>query len=265
AAIARTSVGVKAGGVTRLVSVIHSVTLLIGALFFGKLLGNIPMAALAGVLFVTAWRMNEWHSIHYYWHHRLKGAMAAFFATMIATVCLDLTQAIVVGLGLSVVLFLRQASRLEVNITPVRWDDAGIVSQRLPDAQVVYITGPLFFGSVNQLVERIESMPFSKILILSMRGVPMADVSSVQAFEHIWREHVKAGGTIYISGLQPQVRGVLARAGLIEEIGEQHFFWSAAQAIDRIAELSRQASLESSPKEPPGESLDELPLGVSPV
>lgn len=263
AAIARTSVGVKAGGVTRMVSIVQSITLLIGALFLGSLLGHIPLAALAGVLFVTAWRMNEWHSIKYYWNHRLIGAIAAFVVTMVATVALDLTQAIVVGLGLSVVLFLRQASRLEVNVAPVRWDDAGIVSQRLPDANVVYITGPLFFGSVNQLVERLESMTFSKILILSMRGVPMADVSSVQAIEHIWREHVEAGGTIYLSGLQPQVRNVFERAGLIREIGEQHFFWSAADAINRIAELASHAEAETSPQEPPTESLDEFPLGIS--
>jgi SulP family sulfate permease len=263
AAIARTSVGVKAGGITRMVSLIHSVTLLIGALFFGMLLGHIPMAALAGVLFVTAWRMNEWHSIRYYWSHRLPGAIAAFLVTMFATVALDLTQAIVVGLGLSVVLFLRQAARLEINIAPVRWEDAGIISQNQPDVTVVYITGPLFFGSVNQLVERIEQLPFSKTLILSMRGVPMADVSSVQAIEHIWREHAKVGGTIYLTGLQPAVRNVLESAGLIEEIGEQHIFWSADQAIDRIAELSRHAERETSPQQPPVESLDELPLGIS--
>ncbi len=263
AAIARTSVGVKAGGVTRMVSIVQSVTLLVGALFFGSLLGHIPLSALAGVLFVTSWRMNEWHSIRYYWNHRLKGAIAAFTVTMLATITLDLTQAIVVGLGLSVVLFLNEASKLEVNIAPVRWNDFGMVSQRSPDATVVYITGPLFFGSVNQLVERLESMPFSKILILSMRGVPMADVSSVQAIEHIWRQHVKAGGTIYVSGLQPSVEQVLERAGLIAEIGEQHFFWSADQAIDRIAELARQAEQETSPQAPPAESLDELPLGIS--
>ena len=263
AAIARTSVGVKAGGVTRMVSIVQSITLLLGALFLGTMLGHIPLAALAGVLFITAWRMNEWHSIRYYWDHRLVGAIAAFLVTMLATVALDLTQAIVVGLGLSVVFFLRQASKLEVNTSPVRWDDAGIVSQRLPDATVVYITGPLFFGSVNQLVERIEEMPFSRILILSMRGVPMADVSSVQAIEHIWRQHVNARGTIYLSGLQPQVRTVFERSGLIAEIGEQHVFWSAAQAIDRIAELALHAETETSPQAPPDESLDEFPLGIS--
>ncbi len=123
-----------------MVSVVHSATLLIGALFFGALLGHIPMSALAGVLFVTAWRMNEWHSIRYYREHRLTGAIAAFLATMIATVALDLTQAIVVGLGLSVVLFLRQAARLEVTAAPVRWSETGIVWRQPPDAQVVYVT-----------------------------------------------------------------------------------------------------------------------------
>ncbi len=265
AAIARTSVGVKAGGLTRMVSIVHSITLLAGALFFGALLGHIPLAALAGVLFVTAWRMNEWHSIRYYAGHRLPGAIAAFLATMIATVALDLTQAIVVGLGLSVVLFLRQAARLEVNTAPVRWEETGIVARRFPSAQVVYITGPLFFGSVNQLVERLEELPFSKTLILSMRGVPMADVSSAQAIEHLWRRHVDAGGTIYLAGLQPAVRKMLDDAGLIAEIGEQHIFWSANQAIDRIAELHRHAERETSPLPPPDESLDELPLGISRV
>lgn len=91
----------------------------------------------------------------------------------------------------------------------------------------------------------------------------MADVSSVQAIEHIWREHVEAGGTIYLSGLQPQVRNVFERAGLIREIGEQHFFWSAADAINRIAELASHAEAETSPQEPPTESLDEFPLGIS--
>ena len=262
AAIARTSVGVRAGGITRMVSIVHSITLLLGALFFGALLGRIPMAALAGVLFVTAWRMNEWHSIRYYWDHRLVGAVAAFFVTMIATVALDLTQAIVVGLGLSVVLFLRQAARLEVATAPVRWKEAGIDSPHVPDARVVYVTGPLFFGSANQFVERLEEMPFSKIVILSMRGVPMADVSSVQAIEHIWREHVKAGGTIYLAALQPAVRKVLETAGLVAEIGEHHIFWSANQAIAHIADLSRHAEPETSPGRPPDDSLDELPLGI---
>jgi hypothetical protein len=68
-------------------------------------------------------------------------------------------------------------------------------------------------------------------LILSMRGVPMVDVSSVHAFERLSYQQKRIGGRLLISGLQPQVRRKFEKAGLVEELGEDAFFWSADQAI----------------------------------
>lgn len=260
AAIARTSVGVKAGGTSRLVALIHSVALLLGSLFLANLISHIPMAALAGVLFVTAWRMNEWHEIRYFVDRRLKGAIATFAITMIATVALDLTQAIVVGLVLSLAIFLAQIARLDVNIAPVDWAKLGITPLPPQDAQVIYVSGPLFFGSVNQLVEKIESIPFAETLILSMRGVPMSDVSSVQAIEHLWHEHVKAGGTVYVTGLQPSVRRLFDRVGLVHEMGEAQFLWSADQAIHRAAKRPLTPPITTDDDR---DGFNDLPLGVT--
>lgn len=235
AAIARTSVGVKAGGATRMVSIVHALTLLLGSLFLASVIGKIPMAALAGVLFVTAWRMNEWHAIHYFRRHRLGLEILIFTLTMVATVALDLTQAIVVGLAASLIFFLWKVARLDVSIAPVEWARLGLTSDGKPSANVVYVSGPLFFASVNQLVERIESAPFAQTLILSMRGVPLADISSVQALEHLWREHLAKGGTLYLVALQPQVRETLRRGGLVAAMGDGQFLWSADLAIRTIA------------------------------
>ena len=63
AAIARTSVAVKSGARTRLTGVFHALFLLISMLALGPVMGQIPLCALAGVLMVTAWRMNEWKTI----------------------------------------------------------------------------------------------------------------------------------------------------------------------------------------------------------
>ena len=63
AAIARTSVAIKAGGQTRLVSIFHAIALLISMLVLGPYMSQIPLSALAGVLIMTAWRMNEWDEI----------------------------------------------------------------------------------------------------------------------------------------------------------------------------------------------------------
>ncbi|MBQ8364068.1 MAG: SulP family inorganic anion transporter, partial [Thermoguttaceae bacterium] len=63
AAIARTSVAVKSGQQTRLTSVFHSVFLLASMFLLGDVMAKLPLAALAGVLIVTAWRMNEWEGV----------------------------------------------------------------------------------------------------------------------------------------------------------------------------------------------------------
>ena len=59
AAIARTSVAVKSGQQTRLTSVFHSVFLLASMFLLGGVMARLPLSALAGVLMVTAWRMND--------------------------------------------------------------------------------------------------------------------------------------------------------------------------------------------------------------
>jgi MFS family permease len=63
AAIARTSVAIKSGLQTRLTGIIHAIGLLASMFLLGSYMSRIPLAALGGVLMVTAWRMNEWKAI----------------------------------------------------------------------------------------------------------------------------------------------------------------------------------------------------------
>jgi len=265
AAIARISVAVKAGGMTRMVSFIHSGALLASALLLSRMIAAIPLAALAGVLIVTSWRMNEWHVIRFYVHRRMVSPVLVMIVTMLATIALDLTQAILIGLGVSLLFFLVQVSRLTIIPTDVDWDrmrKAGLdVTTETPGVKVVYISGSLFFGAVQQFTEAIESLPHAPVLILSMRGVPMADVSCVHALEHMWVTQRRAGGQLLITGLQPQVQRVMDRSGLVDMIGEDRFFWSADQAILAAADF-HPGSQAQAPLTTDTPELDDMPLGV---
>jgi SulP family sulfate permease len=110
AAIARSSVGIKSGGQTRLVSIIHAVGLLLSMFLLAPLMARIPLAALAGVLMVTAIRMNEWDAIKFIFGKRFKTDMIAFTITMLATIVLDLTQAILLGSFLAGAVFLNNVN-----------------------------------------------------------------------------------------------------------------------------------------------------------
>ena len=238
AAIARTSVGVKAGGVTRMVSVIHAIALLLGMLFLAGAISRVPMAALAGVLMVTAWRMNEWHNIAFYVRHRFKSSMAIFLVTMLATVSFDLTQAIIIGLILSVVFFFWQVSRVSIAVTPVDWTQVEasgeLIPASRPQAELVEVTGSLFFASVSQLVETIERRPLPEALIISLRKAPLVDISTVQAFIHLRHAMERRGGVLQITGVQPGVRRMFERAGLGSLIDNTHPFEHIDDALARV-------------------------------
>ena len=235
AAIARSSVGIKSGGQTRLVSIFHALGLLASMFFLAPVMANIPLAALAGVLMVTAWRMNEWDSIHFMVNKKFKASASAFAVTMLATVALDLTQAILIGSLISVMLFISQIAQIDISIHEVqaeRLKSKGInLFGDCTHVKVAYITGPLFFAAVEFFNEAFAKMENTRTLILSMRGVPLIDTAGVEALEKLAEKVYQQGGNLMLAGLNKRVMQMIRRAGLDDKIGNENFFWSADQAI----------------------------------
>ncbi|NWG18614.1 MAG: SulP family inorganic anion transporter [Chloroflexi bacterium] len=235
AAIARTSVAIKSGGRTRVMSLTHSAALLLAALALAPIIAHIPLAALAGVLAVTAWRMNEWDEIREIFQRRFKSAMFAFVSTLVATVALDLTQAIILGVGLSALIFVFQISRIKVTLAPVSSEKMRADGYEMQyDANrilVVYIMGPLFFGTVNTFNTLLDNLEGNQDIILSLRTVPLLDTTGISAIENLIERLEREGRRLYLSGLSEPVRSYLERAGIIQHLGEDRVFWSAYEAI----------------------------------
>jgi sulfate permease, SulP family len=235
AAIARSSVGIKSGGKTRVVSLTHSLVLLLAALVLAPMLSQVPMAALAGVLAVTAWRMNEWTEIHEIFGRRFKSAIFAFVTTLAATVALDLTQAIIVGVGLSALIFVFQISRGKVvvqTVSPEKMHKEGYEMQSDHSRiAVIYVIGPLFFGTANTFTSTLEGLTNIQDVILSLRTVPLMDTTGIAAVEQVIENVERRGGRVYLSGLNEPVQAYLNRAGIIRHLGEENVFWNAYEAI----------------------------------
>jgi SulP family sulfate permease len=266
AAIARTSVGIKSGGQTRLVSIIHSVALLASALLFAPVISLIPMSALAGVLMVTAVRMNEWHAIRFMFGRRFKTGIVTFLVTFIATITLDLTQAILIGGVLSAGIFINQVANMDVDLRAVdaeRMRMRGIdIRTDAKNVRVAYMTGPLFFAATNTFNEAFAHEEDVDYLILSMRGVPLIDLSGIEALTGLAESLHTQGKTLMLAGVNPKVMYMLQRAGADVLIGKDNFFWSADRAImvaeqrhlhlshvetENEIEISRQPELTAMP------------------
>lgn len=235
AAIARSSVGIKSGGQTRLVSIIHAVGLLLSMFLLTPLMEKIPLAALAGVLMVTAARMSEWDSIKFIFGKVFKTDMIAFTITMLATVVLDLTQAILIGSFLAGAVFLNKIASIDITVQEVdieRLKQRGVETEgECKHVRVAFLTGPLFFAATGQFNEAFSNLKETHALILSMRGVSLVDTAGVEALHKLHERLHKQGGTLMFAGVHENARQMLERGGLVKTVGEENFFWSSDQAI----------------------------------
>jgi len=235
AAIARSSVGIRSGGQTRLVSMIHAIGLLLSMFLLTPYMERIPLTALAGVLMVTAVRMNEWGAIKFIFGRRFKTDMIAFTITMLATIVLDLTQAILIGSFLAGAVFLNKIASIDISVQEVdigRLKQKGIrTAGKCKHVRVAFLTGPLFFAATGQFHEAFGSLGNTHALILSMRGVSLIDTAGLEAIHHLHERLHKQGGTLMFAGAHDNVYNMMKRGGLVETIGKKNFFWSSDQAI----------------------------------
>lgn len=237
AAIARTSVAIKAGQRTRITGIVHAVGLLLSMFLLSGVMSRIPMAALAGVLMMTAWRMNDWHVIRFLFRKKQKSGILAFLVTLCCTVVFDLSVAILAGVGISCLLFaVKSGGGLEVAVSevdPLRLEQLGLtMPSRHRHIRVAYVTGPLFFGNVNSLIAQLRALPEEvDTLILSVRGVPSVDTSACSELLAMCEANLLADRTVCFAGAHDAVRRDLARCGVTDLIGEDKFFWSAADAL----------------------------------
>ena len=240
AAIARTSVAIKSGGQTRITSVVHSAILLLSMFVLGGIMSMIPLSALAGVLIVTAWRMNEWVSIKSIFGKKIKTAILQFLITMTATVIFDLTAAIIIGVAFSIIMFVVKVSDMQVTVAevdPGRLDDPEIDPDKLKYTCVVYISGPLYFGTCAKLEEKISALGENYNVIFSMRGVTVADISGIEALHEYCERLISNGIMVYFSCVQPPVMSMIERCGLKERFHDDMFFWSTDTAFKYISKL----------------------------
>lgn len=248
AAIARTSVAIKSGSKTRLTGLFHAAGLLASMFLLSHLMSKIPLSALAGVLIMTAWRMNEWESIQFVFSKKLKTAMAQFLITMTATVVFDLTLAIVIGVLFSILFFMVRISDIQINSSDIdasKLEANGILTRYHHNfTKVIYLTGPVFFTTAEKISNEIASLEKLDFIIFSMRGVPLIDTTGVQMLSDVCSQLEEHGTEVMFAGVQPKVKELMKRSDLVHAIGKHKFFWNVEKAIMAIEERMNDDSIE---------------------
>ena len=249
-AIARTMTNINNGGKTPMAGIVHAIVLVLIFLFLMPLARYIPMACLAGVLVVVSYNMCGWRSFMALMKNP-KSDVTVLLITFFLTIIFDLTVAIEVGLIIACLLFMKRMSEttdvkvIMDEIDPNDESDIKLENNEhliIPDGVEVYeINGPYFFGAGNRFEEimaRFGNRP--KVRIIRMRKVPFVDSTGIHNLTNLCTMSQKEGIQIVLSGVNPNVHGVLARSGFYELIGEDNICSHINIALAKAKEIVEQ-------------------------
>ena len=240
--VAIRATNVKNGGRTPVAGVIHAVTLLAITLFFGRWAALIPLATLAAIVLVVAYRLSEWRVFGVELRAPKSDAIV-MVTTFLLTVFVDLTTAISVGMVLAAFLFMKRMAEV-TNVTMVtrefeepaatKGDDTGAIFRRRipPGVEVYEINGPFFFGAAEKFKDTLSQVSKKpRVLIIRMRNVPAIDSTAMHALRDLIRRTRRDGTLVLLSDVHSQPLIALGRSELLDEIGEDHLFGNVDDAL----------------------------------
>ncbi len=243
-AIARTAVNLRSGGRTRLAAITHGLVLL-GVVYFATgVISQVPLAALSGVLMVTAARMVSLSTVR-----MVVGSTRAdttvFALTAVVTVSVDLIVAVGIGIAVAAFFALRTLARSggvhrEELPLPVHPGDERIALFRLD--------GALFFGAADRILERVTGVTSVSVVVLRLSQLQVMDATGARVISEIITGLERRGITVLLKGIQPAHLELARHVGVLSSLRHQnHLFTDLDAAVAHArSHIEREAASPAS-------------------
>jgi SulP family sulfate permease len=251
----RSAVNIQSGAVSGISSVVSSIFVMITLLFLTPLLYQLPQAVLAAIIMMAVIGLvNITGFIHAWKTQKYDGIIGVLTFVVTLAFAPDLEKGILVGVGLSLILFLIR--NMKPNIAMLSKHPDGTFRNRARfnlkqcrHIAVIRYNGSLFFANVDylekQILEVVATMPELKHILIVGNGINELDASGEETLSRVVDRLRDAGYDISMSGLNDHVLDAMRRTYLYDKIGEDHLFRNATLAIDALYETTHAGSDEN--------------------
>ena len=229
--LTRSSLSAISGGRSVLASFISGVIVFIGAFVLGPYTKFIPQSALAVLVIAIGISLLNKHAIRIV-TRATKSDAFVFVTTFVSGLIMPLDSAIYIGVGISIVLFLKKVARPEMVEYAFNKEghlaEMNTAEQRgTPEVSIVHIEGELFFGAADLFqdqMRRICEDPNLKIVVLKMRNAHNMDATAVMALEELLRYMAEKERYLILSEVKSDLIRVLKNSGLYDIIEARNIF-----------------------------------------
>ncbi len=230
----RSGVNFEAGARTPLATVFASLFLILILLLVAPLAAYLPTAAMAGILFLVAWGLIDFHHIQSIWQTS-KPEAAILWVTLGGTL-INLEMGIFGGVMLSLVMYLYRTSRPEIEPVVPAGMEGNAACQAVeakgraecPQVRFVRINGSIYFGAVDHIQGALQQIdaenPQHKTVVIHAPAIGFVDVAAGEMLAQEARRRRRMGGGLYFYALRDSVQRFLRQGEYLKDIGEGGFF-----------------------------------------
>tara|TARA_B100000900_G_scaffold406690_1_gene418101 strand:+ start:1130 stop:2752 length:1623 start_codon:yes stop_codon:yes gene_type:complete len=201
AMIGQSIINIKGGGRGRLSGIVAALALLAFILFASKLIEQVPIAALVGVMFMVVIGTFAWSSFRIMNKIPITDVFVLILVSVI-TVFFDLAIAVISGVIVSALVF--------------SWENAKRIRARKrinADGVKVYeIWGPLFFGSISVFNQKFDVKNDPEAIEIDFVESRISDHSAIEAIFVLVNKYNKAGKTIKLKHLSQDCKVLLYKS-----------------------------------------------------
>lgn len=176
--IARSALNVQVGAKTRRAAIIHSLVILLAVFFFAPIVGEIPIAVLAGMLMSVAIRMLNPKEFFQLWALS-KPDVIVYVVTFITIVSVDLIAGVEAGLAAALVIVAVRLGQSNISLT---------VSTESNAPHRISLSGPVTFlssGKLDELGKQLSQTDLKRGVIFDLSRTDSLDATGVESLAEL--------------------------------------------------------------------------------
>lgn len=238
-AIARTATNVRAGAVSPVAAIVHAAFLLAAMVLLAPVLGRLPLAAMAALLLLVAWRMSDLRHFQHVLRTAPRSDVAVLVTCFSLTVMFDMIVGVTAGFVLASLLFMRSIAEM-TGVRLVR-EQHPRLRIAIPEGVLVYeVDGPLFFGAAEKAMTALHSIhKEARALVLDLDGVLVVDATGMVNLQSVLDRMKRSHVPVVLTGLHIRVAPMLERAHIVDDGTWLHFRNDLAEGVAFAAGLVR--------------------------